>query len=403
MSAFIKLSKQDAFVVPYTAHKTYVLPSTALSGSGGWQFYYGTKDTGSLFRPTENTSNGEYQRLVFDSVKHLYYSNFETPSIESGSFENYNQTTLFHSRSLSAIQGDHIFVMSATRRRAGEGIYPNTFRFASASFGIIDNGEGVLLASSSITLPQIVSSSVEIVQVTERLTIQTVDNGTPFIQFTTNTAYGQDGNYELVGITYLSDLGSSPLYELTSQTTSITSTNVPFVTFTAADTIGTADISKVDFADNGSTGNLIEFTYNTSASINTVLAPATTLTANQYIGNIFYPHGIAVVTNSGLASQLNTKLQYSSSVSWRNSHTVFQYEYRCRVRESELNFSQNPSIKTGNNGDMYGFATASFFQPYITTVGLYNDSNELIAVGKLAQPVPKSKYMDMNFVVKLDI
>jgi hypothetical protein len=52
---------------------------------------------------------------------------------------------------------------------------------------------------------------------------------------------------------------------------------------------------------------------------------------------------------------------------------------------------------------MYGFATASFFQPYITTVGLYNDSNELIAVGKLAQPVPKSKYMDMNFVVKLDI
>jgi hypothetical protein len=73
------------------------------------------------------------------------------------------------------------------------------------------------------------------------------------------------------------------------------------------------------------------------------------------------------------------------------------------VNESSLNYSQNPSIKSGSNGDTYNFATGSYFQPYITTVGLYNDSNELIAVAKLGQPIPKSRYTDMTFVIALDI
>jgi len=51
---------------------------------------------------------------------------------------------------------------------------------------------------------------------------------------------------------------------------------------------------------------------------------------------------------------------------------------------------------------VYDFATGSYFQPYVTTIGLYNDANELVAVGKLAQPVPKSRYTDMTFVVKFD-
>jgi ELWxxDGT repeat protein len=53
-------------------------------------------------------------------------------------------------------------------------------------------------------------------------------------------------------------------------------------------------------------------------------------------------------------------------------------------------------------GYVYDFATGSYFQPYVTTIGLYNDANELVAVGKLAQPVPKSRYTDMTFVVKFD-
>lgn len=156
----------------------------------------------------------------------------------------------------------------------------------------------------------------------------------------------------------------------------------------------------------------------------------------QKVGDIIYTHGLAIITNSASIASLEYLLSSASggsncvgstyvsssyvpngyflqtlagcppqgfTVYWQSTKDIYTHNYRCRVRESDLNFSQNPSIKSGSNGDMYDFATGSYFQPYVTTVGLYNDSNELIGVGKLGQPVPKSKYTDMTFVVKFDI
>jgi hypothetical protein len=56
-----------------------------------------------------------------------------------------------------------------------------------------------------------------------------------------------------------------------------------------------------------------------------------------------------------------------------------------------------PSGKYANN------VTGSDFHPYITSVGLYNDSNELIAVGKLGQPLPKPADTELTIQVKLDV
>ena len=47
--------------------------------------------------------------------------------------------------------------------------------------------------------------------------------------------------------------------------------------------------------------------------------------------------------------------------------------------------------------------TGSLYSPYITSVGLYNDANELIAVAKTGRPIPKTQNTDMTFVVKIDI
>ena len=117
------------------------------------------------------------------------------------------------------------------------------------------------------------------------------------------------------------------------------------------------------------------------------------------VGDIIYTHGHAIITDETTV----TELQDEYTVGWQSSHTVYTHHYRCKINESQLNYSQNPSIKSGSNGYVYDFATGSYFQPYITTVGLYNDANELIAIGKLAQPVPKSRYTDMTFVVNFDI
>ena len=118
------------------------------------------------------------------------------------------------------------------------------------------------------------------------------------------------------------------------------------------------------------------------------------------VGDIIYSHGQAVINDHTTLSAITGSNYY---LQWQSTHELYTSNYRCRVREQELNYSQNPSIKSGSNGEVYNFATGSYFQPYVTTVGLYNDANELVAVGKLAQPVPKSRYIDMTFVVKFDV
>jgi hypothetical protein len=51
---------------------------------------------------------------------------------------------------------------------------------------------------------------------------------------------------------------------------------------------------------------------------------------------------------------------------------------------------------------VYDFVTSSFFSPYITTVGLYNEAQELLAVAKLSQPLPTSRTTDMSILINLD-
>jgi len=48
------------------------------------------------------------------------------------------------------------------------------------------------------------------------------------------------------------------------------------------------------------------------------------------------------------------------------------------------------------------FATGSAFQPYVTTIGLYNDNNELLMVAKLGKPIALSSDTDMTFIVRYD-
>lgn len=404
MSAFIRLNKQDAFVVPHTAHKTFSLVSTLNSGSGGLEFYYGTRDRSTLFNEAETLINNEYPRLIYDSVNHLYYSNFTTYSnfLESGSFENYNQSTLYFNN--RRFDGDSVFVFSLKRERVGEAIKPGSFNFYSGStFAIIDDAEGNLLSQYTVTLDDVYSSSIVNHTVTETLEIDSIDTVTPGIQFTQDTSYGTDATYTLVTASFNGDISRTPFQLYGSEVLEVVNPELLELNWNSLKTIRTFDAGVLNYVDNGGVGSTVTFTYTSSSINSTLLATGTSLSADEMIGNIFYPHGIAVITNTKLADQLQYNLQYSSSFSWQNSHTIFQHEYRCKVKEGNLNYSQNPSIKSGSNGDVYDFATGSYFQPYVTTIGLYNDANELVAVGKLAQPVPKSRYSDMTFVVKLDI
>ena len=86
----------------------------------------------------------------------------------------------------------------------------------------------------------------------------------------------------------------------------------------------------------------------------------------------------------------------------RNAETITSTHYFVRIKNAEYNFSNNPSFTTGSVGE---FKQPTFIgdpKTYITTIGLYNDSRELLAVAKLSKPVLKSFKNESLIRVKLD-
>ena len=94
----------------------------------------------------------------------------------------------------------------------------------------------------------------------------------------------------------------------------------------------------------------------------------------------------------------------SFALSFQNEHIIYENEVRCIVKESEFNLSYNPTLVTGSyaSGSLRDFATGSDFTPYVTTIGLYNDTNDLLMVAKLGKPIMISPDTDMTFIVKYD-
>ena len=74
----------------------------------------------------------------------------------------------------------------------------------------------------------------------------------------------------------------------------------------------------------------------------------------------------------------------------------------CRPRSSQFNYSENPSFISGSTGEVLYPLFINSPTTYITTVGLYNDTNELLAVAKLSKPLQKDFTKEALIRVKLD-
>jgi hypothetical protein len=170
------------------------------------------------------------------------------------------------------------------------------------------------------------------------------------------------------------------------------------------------------------------------------------------LGNIFYAQGLIVLTE---AENFNTS---SFNLYYKSTETIYEHEYLLIVNEDEFNVSQNPSaivnvgketqryitsdgktmsvvtnpgvsyikkktvLENGNILD-YGYtgsvgntkagfehydlsgsvdSTGSFLTPFITTVGLYDDNCDLVAVAKLPQPIKSEPDIPVNFIIRFD-
>jgi len=73
-----------------------------------------------------------------------------------------------------------------------------------------------------------------------------------------------------------------------------------------------------------------------------------------------------------------------------------------RPRSSEFNYSENPSFISGSTGEVIYSSFINNPTTYVTTVGLYNNASELLAVAKLSTPLPKDFTKEALIRVKLD-
>tara|TARA_R100000008_G_scaffold58659_2_gene36475 strand:+ start:12596 stop:13525 length:930 start_codon:yes stop_codon:yes gene_type:complete len=147
--------------------------------------------------------------------------------------------------------------------------------------------------------------------------------------------------------------------------------------------------------------------------------------SDNYVGNIYYDTGLAIITETGswsgsvnysqVTSQSNYKLQFDST------HTIYTNEYTIEIHPSEYNNSTNYTLRCFlKNSDLsmpedsasilsnpYLCAdyTGSEFQPYITTIGLYSRTNihDPVIVARLPEPLRVSDKVTTTIKLRLDM
>ena len=138
------------------------------------------------------------------------------------------------------------------------------------------------------------------------------------------------------------------------------------------------------------------------------------LTASLFTSSIGFNSG-ATATKSGSSGLIVSQSMISSSISgncdalrhriknisFNNTTEINSTIYFCRVPHAKFNYSSNPTYTTGSKVRVKSIASDTPVS-YITSIGLYNSSNELLAVAKLSEPLKKDPNSEITLRVRLD-
>ena len=139
-------------------------------------------------------------------------------------------------------------------------------------------------------------------------------------------------------------------------------------------------------------------------------------TRDLTIGKVYLDRGILIINADTLSRYGITMLEdvntddnnhitfYNAIEEFkaRNEQKINSTFYFVRVKNSDYNFSNNPSYTTGSLGDLKWTDMYQNSKAYITTVGMYNENKELLAVAKLSQPLIKNFQTEALIRVKID-
>lgn len=345
MGAWKQFLASDIIVNPFVVNKGFTFPSSQFATGSDGQLvgidrFLGTNVNWFEDQSTTGTLSTEFQSLIYNSAKQLYYSNFLSSStgdnvaqpilvpgfdpsgnvligeIESPLYDNFLQSTLVPTRFWPTASGAEIGVISIPSKLFGEYIQPTSLK----------------------------------------MTVNFAANATSY-----SIILADDGNGNLV----------------------IDSTTV-------------------------NVGNII---YSHGMIIFTNFASY----FNEGYGISFYGVG-EYGSGFGILPSASDVVNNNMTLSFSSSYTIYEAQYKCTLRESEFNATLNPSAQTNGSlltvnsssfyqrgdGTLSNNVTGSHFSPYVTTVGLYDEAQNLLAIGKLSQPLPTSPTTDTTILVNID-
>ena len=178
-------------------------------------------------------------------------------------------------------------------------------------------------------------------------------------------------------------------------TISDTSTSTTTDTFTDAGRVYElkANVSS-SVADSGSYGKLLP-------DVGLILINEEALDASVADGGLALGTGNSTNTNDQNSKKLYDAIVSGSNFKLSSQETISSNFVFARARNSEFNYSTNPSILTGS-GELRHDVLIDSPETYITSVGLYNDNQDLLAVAKLSRPLLKNSTKEALIRIKLD-
>lgn len=339
MIAFKQLLTSDVIVTPLEVNKSFAFSGSQLiSSSVGIDRFLGSLSTASLFNPISEPTTGylstQYQTLVYNSIKELYYSNY---------IGNLYGTPI----NTASLIPNTVPVL-APQNLPTTGVLVGT----TPSPGLYDN-----YLQSTLTFPRYFPAASYI---------------------PSGSLYGS-GSYG-IGI-----FQGSPVVA----------------------TIGVISIPSRLYGDFIQPSSFI-FTAPSGTIYDDGEGNLLVSGSNLLCGNIFYGQGLAVITTGSISSSipldiLNYVTSSEVTCSFSSSLTIYENQYKCTIRENEFTYTLNPTLTTDTSGSLPGFVTGSYWSPYITTVGLYDEAQNLLAIGKLAQPLQTSPTTDTTILINIDM
>jgi hypothetical protein len=371
-----QIPKSDINLRPFKVYKTFLSTEADISSSVAVNHI----SSSSNLTDIELSENGLYHQL-----KTMYYNtNGENSLNPFLSFGDFKPRYTIYPDAKQRVINDRTLVLKIPQTKFGEGIKKNSIELVleGTNENIVDDGFSNLISDRN-TYELLEFNIVE-----EKIVFLDVQR----ISYTLNLW--------AIGSPYSIDMNTGNIYFEEEG-------NLPFTNLVV-------DIENKELTFTGLITSLSEL-------------------AIPNVGNVFYSHGIITLTKDTEIGAEKENAFDAFDLSYKSTITIYENEFLLVVGEDEFNTSTNPSSYTETNVvtgsinttfegvrkwrdsekyqktefSVYEYSssidpTGSYLAPYITTIGLYDNNMDMVAVAKLATPVKSMPDLPVNFLVRID-